>query len=91
LGPAITTTEKDTRFPSAEWNPQLHNGKTGALHLAASGNVVVNGSEMDFIYDVCGVDKYHYTLTGDTLVLVRFVDSCHTGLPGTYHRLPAGS
>jgi len=83
-----------------EWNPQLHNVKTAVLYLAGysfqtlivSGNVVVNGNEIDFIYgDPCGTDRYHYTLTGDTLVLVRFVDNCHTALPGTYTRLPAGS
>jgi hypothetical protein len=78
------------------WNPQLHNAKTGVLYLGGysslvliqPGNVVVNGSEIDFIYDACGVIRYRYTLTGDTLVLVRISDVCGTGLAGTYVRLP---
>lgn len=77
------------------WNPQLHNGKTGVLYLGGysslvqiqPGNVVVNGSEIDFIYDACAVIRYRYTLTGDTLVLTRISDVCGTGLAGTYARL----
>jgi hypothetical protein len=79
------------------WNPQLHNGKTGVLYLGGysslvmiqPGDVVVNGSEIDFIYDPCGINRYRYTLTGDTLVLTRISDVCGTGLAGTYKRLPS--
>jgi hypothetical protein len=77
------------------WQPQVHNAKTGVLYLGGYsfqiqvivGNVVVNGSEIDFIYDPCGVDKYRYTLTGDTLVLVRITNVCNIQIPGTYTRL----
>ena len=41
------------------------------------GNVVVNGSEIDFISDTCtanadfGFERFTYTLNGNTLVLTR--------------------
>jgi len=64
------------------------------------GNVVVNGSEIDFISDTCtaqatyGYDRYHYTVTGGALVLTRFPTSntgargnCGWGLQGSYTKL----
>jgi hypothetical protein len=61
------------------WQPKVHQVKTGVLYLGGysfliqniGGNVVVNGSEIDFMVDPCGVDRFSYTLTGDTLVLAR--------------------
>lgn len=43
---------------------------------ALAGNVVVNGSEIDFISDSCtgsdfGFERFTYTLSGDQLVLLR--------------------
>jgi len=81
------------------WQPKVHQLKTGVLELAGysflgmviAGNVVVNGSEIDFIVDWCGVDRYRYTLTGDTLVLTRISAQCGFAFPGTYTRLPAGA
>jgi hypothetical protein len=82
---------------AGSWQPQVHQLKTGVLDLGGysflsqiiGGNIVVNGSEIDFTVDYCGVDRYHYTLTGNTLVLVRFSTQCGFTLPGTYTRLPA--
>lgn len=82
---------------AGSWQPEVHQLKTGVLDLGGysflsqiiGGNIVVNGSEIDFIVDYCGVDRYHYTLTGNTLVLVRFSTQCGFNLPGTYTRLPA--
>jgi hypothetical protein len=51
--------------------------------LVISGNVGINGSEIDFIVDWCGVDRYHYNVTGDTLVLTRISAQCGFSLPGT--------
>lgn len=58
------------------------------------GNVVVNGSEIDFISEICtndatfGFDRYKYTITGDTLVLTRIAPlNCHWGLQRSYKRV----
>ncbi len=58
------------------------------------GNVVVNGSEIDFISDICtndakfGFDRYKYTTTGDTLVLTRIGTlNCHWGLQRSFKRV----
>ena len=60
------------------------------------GNVVVNGSEMDFIQDPCGragfgFETFTYTVTGDTLVLTKMLVSgqsnCGLLLAGTYARV----
>jgi hypothetical protein len=61
------------------------------------GNVVVSGSEIDFIDDTCtlkanfGFERFTYTLTGNTLVLTRAVGSgqsaCRWLLAGTYTRV----
>ena len=82
---------------AGSWQPQVHQLKSGVIDLGGysflsqiiGGNVVVNGSEIDFIVDWCGVDRYHYTLTGNTLVLVRFSAQCGFTFPGTYTRLAA--
>lgn len=62
------------------------------------GNVVVNGSEIDFIGDTCtlkaayGFERFTYTLTGNTLVLTRAQgpgqSACQWLLAGTYSRVP---
>jgi hypothetical protein len=64
-----------------------------------TGNVVVNGSEIDFISDTCtveatyGYDRYHYTVTGGALVLTKFPTSntgggnCGWHLQGSYTKL----
>jgi hypothetical protein len=82
---------------TGSWQPKVHQLKTAVIDLGGysflsliiAGNIVVNGSEIDFIVDWCGVDRYHYTLTGDTLVLVRFSMQCGFNFPGTYTRLAA--
>lgn len=82
---------------AGSWQPQVHQLKSGVIDLGGysflsqiiGGNAVVNGSEIDFIVDWCGVDRYHYTLTGNTLVLVRFSSQCGFSFPGTYTRLAA--
>jgi hypothetical protein len=82
---------------SGSWQPAVHNLKTGVLYLGGysfliqiiGGNVVVNGSEIDFIVTSCGVERYHYSLSGNTLVLVRTTNVCGLQIPGTYTRLPA--
>jgi hypothetical protein len=63
------------------------------------GNVVVNGTEMDFIDDTCtlkaafGFERFTYTLTGNTLVLTRAQgpgqSACQWLLAGTYSRVSA--
>lgn len=66
----------------------------------AAGNVVVNGSEIDFISDTCtlnatfGYDRYSYTITGSTLVLTKFPTSntgawgnCGWRLQGSYTKV----
>lgn len=62
----------------------------------AIGNVVVNGSEIDFIDDTCtlksafGFERFTYTLSGNTLVLTRAQgpgqSNCRWLLAGTYTR-----
>ena len=59
-----------------------------------NGNVVVNGSEIDFISDVCtnaatfGYDRYSYTITGDTLVLTRSGPrTCGWALQGSWTKV----
>ena len=53
------------------------------------GNVVVNGNEIDFISDVCtqagtfGFDRYHYTISGTTLTLMRLRDATTSSSPGS--------
>ena len=82
---------------AGSWQPKVHQLKTGVLYLGGysfliqiiGGNVVVNGSEIDFMVDPCEVDRFSYTLTGDTLVLVRFSMQCGFNFPGTYTRLAA--
>lgn len=60
------------------------------------GNVVVNGSEIDFIQDPCGrigygYERFSYTLNGDTLVLTRLdgpgQSNCGLLMAGTYSRV----
>jgi hypothetical protein len=61
------------------------------------GNVVVNGSEIDFIDDLCtvrhkfGFERFTYTLTGDTLVLSPASGPgqsvCAWRIGGTYTRV----
>lgn len=60
------------------------------------GNVVVNGSEIDFIQDPCGrvgygYERFSYTLNGDTLVLTRLdgpgQSNCGLLMAGTYTRV----
>jgi len=63
------------------------------------GNVVVNGSEIDFIDDTCtlkaayGFERFTYTLSGNTLVLTRAQgpgqSACQWLLAGTYSRVSA--
>lgn len=60
-----------------------------------AANAVVSGSTIYFISDVCtnagtyGYDTYHYTLTGDTLVLTRVgAWNCGWRLQSTYTRVP---
>jgi hypothetical protein len=66
----------------------------------AFGNIVVNGSEIDFISEVCtsngdfGFERFNYTLTGNTLVITRAQgpgqSSCGSGWPwlaGTFSRV----
>ena len=76
-------TPDPTRYP---WNigPDLY------------GNVVVNGSEIDFIAETCQyayaytVERYTYTLSGDTLMIARGPGQTQCGWPkleGTYTRL----
>lgn len=73
------------------WQPKVHQLRTFVLELGGcsflglviSGNVGINGSEIDFIVDWCGVDRYHYNVTGDTLVLTRISAQCGFSLPGT--------
>jgi hypothetical protein len=84
---------------AGSWQPKVHNYKTGVLYLGGysfliqiiGGNVVVNGSEIDFMVDPCEVDRFSYTLTGDTLVLARIGQlppaACAFTIPGTYTRL----
>jgi hypothetical protein len=54
-----------------------------------TGNVVVNGSEIDFISDICtpdakfGYDRYHYAITGTTLVLTKFPTPNSSNLPSS--------
>jgi hypothetical protein len=56
---------------------------------AVDGNVVVNGDEIDFISDICtqagtfGFDRYHYTISGTTLTLIRLRDSTSSSSPGS--------
>jgi len=59
-----------------------------------NGNVVVNGSEIDFISDLCtnaatfGYDRYSYTITGDTLVLTRSGPrTCGWALQGSWTKV----
>ena len=62
-----------------------------------SGNVVVNGSEIDFIDNACtakadfGFERFSYTLTGNTLVLSRMQgsgqSSCVWLMAGRYSRV----
>lgn len=67
----------------------------------AVGNVVVNGSEIDFISDICtsdatyGYDRYTYTLNGGTLTLTKLPASgtgawgnCGWRLAGSYAKVP---
>jgi len=91
------------------WQPKLL-GPTDTLCLGGYtfdfgqdfivGNVVVNGSEIDFISDTCtaqatyGYDRYHYTVTGDALVLTKFPTpntgawgNCGWRLQGSYTKL----
>jgi hypothetical protein len=61
------------------------------------GNVVVNGSEIDFIDDTCtakadfGFERFTYTMSGNTLVLTRAQgpgqSACRWLLAGTYSRV----
>jgi hypothetical protein len=64
------------------------------------GNVVVNGSEIDFVSDFCtrnadfGFERFTYTQNGNTLVIKKAQgpgqSSCYSGLPplaGTYSRV----
>jgi len=86
---------------AGSWQPKVHQLKTGVLYLGGysflvqtiGGNVVVNGSEIDFMVEPCGVDKFSYTLTGNTLVLARIgtvpPPACAFQLQGTYTRLAA--
>ncbi len=86
---------------AGSWQPKVHQLKTGVLYLAGysfliqiiGGNVVVNGSEIDFMVEPCGVDRFSYTLTGDTLVLARIgkvpPPACAFQFQGTYTRLVA--
>jgi hypothetical protein len=75
------------------------------INPAAFGNVVVNGSEIDFISDACtadaqpGLERYTYSLSGNVLVLTRLLvpgqANCSDQGPwpnfaGTYSRVPAG-
>jgi hypothetical protein len=75
----------------------------GTIGPALFGNVVVNGSEIDFISDICtlkgdfGFERFTYTMNGDTLVLTRAPgpgqSNCVGGqgfwspLAGTYSRV----
>ncbi len=86
---------------AGSWQPKIHQLKTGVLYLGGysflimiiGGNVVVNGSEIDFMVDPCGVDRFSYTLSGDTLVLARIgklpPPACAFQFQGTYTRLAA--
>ena len=86
---------------AGSWQPKVHQVKTGVLYLGGysfliqiiGGDVVVNGSEIDFMVDPCGVDRFSYTLTGDTLVLARIGQlppaNCAFQIQGTYTRLAA--
>jgi hypothetical protein len=60
------------------------------------GNVVVNGSEIDFIQDPCGrgnygFERFTYKLTGNTLVVTKMLVSgqsnCGLLMAGTYRRV----
>jgi hypothetical protein len=86
---------------TGSWQPKVHQLKTGVLYLGGysfliliiGGNVVVNGSEIDFMVDPCGPARFSYTLTADTLVLARIGNApppaCAFGFQGTYTRLAA--
>ncbi len=74
----------------AAYSFQLGEERDGPnIDPVAYGNVVVNGSEIDFISDVCtaraqpGLERYSYTLTGNILVLTRLhfpgESTCKTG------------
>jgi hypothetical protein len=53
---------------------------SGTIGPPLFGNVVVNGSEIDFISDICGagasfaVERFDYTLNGNVLVITRAPD-----------------
>ena len=82
---------------------------TGTIGPPLFGNVVVHGSEIDFISDICGtgaalaVERFDYTLNGDSLVITKAPDPGQTTctwvgglslwpyLAGTYTRLSASS
>jgi hypothetical protein len=62
-----------------------------------AANAVVKGSTIYFISDTCtpsgtyGYDTYHFTITGDTLVLTRVgAWNCGWRLQSTFTRLAAG-
>jgi len=75
----------------------------GTTWVCTSGNVVVNGQEVDFITDTCspqagntfvgefGYEKYFYSLSGNTLTLTKPTDpgwsDCGFGLQGTYTKI----
>ena len=78
----------------------------GNVNPVLYGNVVVNGSEIDFMSDVCttqgafGFERYRYTLSGNTLVLVRAQGAGQVNcggkstpywpnLAGSYSRVPS--
>jgi len=68
----------------------------GNINPDLFGNVVVNGSEMDFIAETCAyvyaytVERYTYTLSGDTLVIAKGPHDTQCSWPrleGTYTRV----
>jgi hypothetical protein len=78
-------------------NENLNPGpaNAGTIGPPLSGNVVVNGSEIDFISDTCtsssdfGFERYSYVLEGNTLVLTRVSGPSCSGvvLPGLWPTL----
>jgi hypothetical protein len=79
------------------WRPSQHRGLCGGGNHCYSGNVVVNGSEIDFIDATCtvkataGFQRFTYVITGNTLVLTPLEgpgqSSCIWVLAGTYSRV----
>lgn len=69
----------------------------GNINPALYGNVVVNGSEIDFIAETCRyayapytVERYTFTVAGNTLVIARGPGQTQCGWPtleGTYTRM----